>query len=212
MNARDEVREGEIVSKEEERRLVRHQTAGSLVERFSGTVWGNTLVRKRIESARAVVRAEEELLEALRERELSAGRLSRVGAEIEAEALEMENRRREAARRAKTAELQDQLAQKGLEFDLLRLKKATEELQESGDSRNSYQKRLEEAEEKARYETERKIMQTKQRLETVRKLRLERDAMIAEVLNGRREEEVSGEDRTAIDDIRDQFQFVIDGL
>lgn len=135
-----------------------------------------------------------------------------MGAEIEAEALEMENRRREAARRAKTAELQDQLAQKGLEFDLLQLKKATEELQGSGDSRNSYQKRLEEAEEKARYETERKIMQTKQRLETVRKLRLERDAMIAEVLNGRREEEVSGEDRTAIDDIRDQFQFVIDGL
>lgn len=212
MNAPDEVREGEIVSKEEERRLVRRQTAGSLVERFSGTVWGNTLVRKRIESARAVVRAEEELLEALRERELSAGRLSRVGAEIEAEALEMENRRREAARRAKTAELQDQLAQKGLEFDLLRLKKATEELQGSADNRNSYQKRLEEAEEKARYETERKIMQTKQRLETIRKLRLERDAMIAEVLNGRREEEVSGEDRAAIDDIRDQFQFVIDGL
>ncbi len=212
MNARDEVREGEIMGREEERRLVRRQTAGSLVERFSGTVWGNTLVRKRIESARAVVRAEEELLEALRERELGAGRLSRVGAEIEAEALEMENRRREAARRAKTAELQDQLAQKGLEFDLLRLKKATEELQGSGDNRNSYQKRLEEAEEKARYETERKIMQTKQRLETIRKLRLERDAMIAEVLNGRREEEVSGEDRAAIDDIRDQFQFVIDGL
>lgn len=147
-----------------------------------------------------------------RKQKYPAGRLSRVGAEIEAEALEMENRRREAARRAKTAELQDQLAQKGLEFDLLQLKKATEELQGSGDSRNSYQKRLEEAEEKARYETERKIMQTKQRLETVRKLRLERDAMIAEVLNGRREEEVSGEDRTAIDDIRDQFQFVIDGL
>ena len=207
-----EIREGEIVSDEDERWLARRESGGPLANRFTGTVWGNTIVRKRIESARGVVRAEEELLEALRERELSAGRLSRVGAEIEAEGLEMENRRREAARRAKTAELQDQLAQKQLEWELLQLKKATQELQGVEDHRSSYQKRLEEAEEKARFETERKVMQAKQGVETARKLRAQRDAMIAEVLGGRREEDATGEERTTIEDIRDQFQFIIDGL
>lgn len=212
MSAQDEIREGEIMSNEDSRKLTRRETSGAVVEHFSGTVWGNTLIRKRIDSARAVVRAEEELMAAVRERELSAGRLRRVGAEIEAEGLEMENRRREAARRAKTAELQDQLAQKQLEWELLQLKKASDELQKSGDDRSSYQKRLEEAQEKARFETDRKIMQAKQRLETIRKLRQQRDSMIDEVLKGRREEDVAREERETIDDIRDQFQAMIDGL
>lgn len=206
------VREGEIVSDDEKHPMARRAKSGPLTQRLTGTVFGNTLIRKRIESATAVVRAEEDLFDAMRQRELAAGRLTRLGAEIEAEGLEMENRRREAQRRAKTAELQDELAHKELEFQLLEVKKATEALKGSGDDRSSYEKRLAEAEEKARFETERKILHTRQRLETIRRLRAERDVMIAEVLGKKRPEAASEEELQTIDDIRDQFQAVIDGL
>lgn len=209
-----DIREGQLMSEDDERRLTQRNASRPLSALITGSKLVNTILLKRTESATALLHAESGLLDALRTRTLVEGRLGRVAEEIEAEGLEMQNRRDEAARKAKTAELQDRIAQEELELRLLQLRKAKADLQQ-GDATgatSAQQKRLQEAREKAEFERARLILQTKGRIEAVIQLRAERDALIAQVLGGRPLDAADRETRQTVEDIRDLFQTAINSL
>lgn len=215
---------GEVLSEDTQERLryamQKVQQEGMLTAQLAAKIsrspFFNQLTKKRIESAREVVRAENELMGELRTHQLTKDRLLNLGAEIAAQRASQEADRAVAEARlvreksgAAIAELEAQVRQEQLKAQLAALKKANEGVGDNKSQEQRYQEQLEAEAKKTAFEVQRTLQQAQQKVAVRRALSAERDRMIAEIQREARGN-LSPAQEFEIETLQDVFRRFID--
>lgn len=217
----DENDDGGMILEQEGRHPVKADKGKPLAKVFSNPAvvpFGNYFNRKKIEGYTRVIDAENKLMSALREHEITRGRLKNIGKEVELDELDLQNRLAEAKRRASLSGKEDYLAALDMDLKIAEAEKRLAELKKpAGDDGPKWQKLKERLEQKLQqmeifqdYGRRKKILNIMNGIKTKKDIEAFFHELVEQIAKGRDYEELNEKEKQELEDLQDEMDTILD--